>query len=235
MLVHGFGASGWSMIPLAQTLASSFSVYVPDLPGHGRSRPLPGAAGIPELSRSLADWLDAVDLARPAFVASSMGCQVVTDLVVRQPSRVGSLVLVGPTVDPRQRSAPRQLAAAIREINREPISLVASAIQFERSTPRALLATARSALADRIENRLPLIEAPTAVVRGANDCFVSDRWSAEVALRLRRGSLVVIPREAHAVHYTRPDIVAEVVEQVTGQRPQRRQRPPESRRRQQAQ
>ena len=35
---------------------------------------------------------------------ASFGCQVVVDVAVRHPETVGSLVLAGPTVDPRGRS-----------------------------------------------------------------------------------------------------------------------------------
>src|SRR6266513_1280203 len=36
VLVHGYGVSGCYMLPLAQSLVPSFSVFAPDLPGYGR-------------------------------------------------------------------------------------------------------------------------------------------------------------------------------------------------------
>ena len=35
VLLHGYGVSGAYMLPLAESLAPSFSVLVPDLPGFG--------------------------------------------------------------------------------------------------------------------------------------------------------------------------------------------------------
>ena len=102
MLVHGLGVSGTYMLPLAQSLASSFTVFVPDLPGCGRSQRPPEPFGISEFGAALGGWLDAAGLERPALVANSMGCQVVTELAARRPERVGPLVLVGPTVDPQE-------------------------------------------------------------------------------------------------------------------------------------
>ncbi|MGG7379609.1 alpha/beta fold hydrolase, partial [Escherichia coli] len=88
---------------------------------------------------------------------------------------------------------------------REPLPLLALAARDGASMGiRALLATARSVLADRIEQRLPLIEQPTLVLRGEEDPFVSPEWAAQVVALLPRGRLVVVPREPHAVHYTRP-------------------------------
>src|SRR5258705_12855325 len=72
VLVHGYGVSGSYMLPLAQSLAPSFSVFAPDLPGYGRSQKPRIPLGIGDLATALAGWLDAAGLQRPAFVANSM-------------------------------------------------------------------------------------------------------------------------------------------------------------------
>ena len=215
VLLHGFGVSGTYMLPLAQALASSFTVFVPDLPGYGRSQRPPAPLGISELADALAGWLDAAALERPAFVANSMGCQVVTQLAVRRPERVGPLVLIGPTVDPAAACGATQLLAWLRETTMEPAALVALAARDDAVFgTRALLKTFRSALADRIEERLPLIAQPTVVVRGEHDAFVGPRWAEQVATLLPHGRLVVVPGEPHAAHYTRPDLVADIVREL---------------------
>jgi len=215
VLLHGYGVSGTYMLPLGRSLARSFSVFVPDLPGFGRSEQPRTPLGIAELAATLAECLDVLGLERPAFVANSMGCQVVTELAVRQPGRVGPIVLVGPTVDPQRRTARRQLVDGLRDAAHEPRSLLARAARDDASVGfRALLATARSALADRIEERLPLITQPTLVVRGEADGFVGQNWAETVASLLPQGRLVVVPRQPHAVHYTRPDLVAQMVNEL---------------------
>lgn len=215
VLVHGYGVSGTYMLPLAQSLAPSFSVFAPDLPGYGRSKRPRAPLGIPDLAAALAGCLDAAGLQRPAFVANSMGCQIVTELAVHLPGRVGPLVLVGPTVDPQRRAARHQLLGGLRDAAREPPSLLGLAARDDAAVGiGALLATARSALADRIEQRLPLIAQPTVVVRGENDGFVGERWAARATALLPRGRLVVVPREPHAVHYTRPDLIARIVHEL---------------------
>jgi 2-hydroxy-6-oxonona-2,4-dienedioate hydrolase len=212
VLVHGLGVSGRYMLPLAQSLAERWSVLAPDLPGYGRSQKPPAPLGISELASALAGCLDALGLERAAFVANSMGCQVLTELAVRFPERVGPLALIGPTVDPKLRVARRQLLGGLRDSAREPLSLLTLVAHDQsRMGVRALLATMRSALADHIEQRLPLIEQPTLVLRGERDGFVSAEWGEQVAALLPRARLVVVPREPHAVHYTRPDLVAAVV------------------------
>jgi 2-hydroxy-6-oxonona-2,4-dienedioate hydrolase len=214
VLVHGFGVSGRYMLPLAQSLARWFSVFVPELPGNGRSQQPPMPLGIDGLAEALAGCLDALELQRPAFVANSMGCQVVTELAFQLPDRAGPLALVGPTIDPDQRRTRHQVLGGVRDLAREPLSLLTHPAQDGVMGVRALLATARSALADRIEDRLPLIEQPTLVLRGSQDSFVNAAWAERVAALLPRSRLVVVPGEPHAVHYTRPDLVGELVREL---------------------
>jgi 2-hydroxy-6-oxonona-2,4-dienedioate hydrolase len=215
VLVHGYGVSGAYMLPLARSLAGSFSAFVPDLPGQGKSEQLRGPVSLGEHADSLGAWVEANELVRPAFVANSMGCQVVTELAVRRPEQVGPMVLVGPTVDPARRGRRHQLFSALRDSAREPFSLIALAARDDLAAgPRVLLSTARAVLADRIEERLPLIEQPTVVVHGDQDAFVGREWAERVATLLPRGRLQFVPGEPHAVHYTRPELVAALVHEL---------------------
>jgi 2-hydroxy-6-oxonona-2,4-dienedioate hydrolase len=215
VLVHGYAVSGRYMLPLAQSLACHYTVLTPELPGFGRSQKPQVPLRISGLADALADCLDALGLERPAFVANSMGCQVVTELAVSVPERVGPLTLIGPTVDPEQRLARRQLRRALGESVREPLPLLSLAARDGLTMGvGALLATARSVLADRIEERLPLIDQPTLVVCGERDQFVSREWRERVTALLPRGRLAVVPREPHAVHFTRPGLVSRLVREL---------------------
>ena len=166
VLVHGYGVSGTYMRPLARLLATSCSAVVPDLPGQGNSDPLRGRVSIAALADCLGEWIDANELGRPLVLANSMGCQIATQLAVTFPDRIGPLVLVGPTIDPAHRRGRRQLVASLRDTTREPLSMVALAALDNASVGiRGLLATARAALADRIEERLPHITARSSSAR----------------------------------------------------------------------
>ena len=215
VLVHGYGVSGSYMRPLARVLATSLSVYVPDLPGQGRSDELRGRVSIGALADCLGEWVDAVGLVRPLVVANSMGCQIATQLAVRRPHQVGPMVLVGPTIDSERRGARHQLFGALRDTRREPLALIGRAAVDNASVGvRGLLATARAALADRIEERLPSVSQKTVVVFGEEDGFIDRTWAERVAGLLPRGRLVTIPNEPHAVHYTRPELIAGIVHEL---------------------
>jgi 2-hydroxy-6-oxonona-2,4-dienedioate hydrolase len=212
VLVHGFAVSGAYMLPLARLLDQSASVYIPDLPGHGRTEPPRGRWAIPEMAQLLGDWIDAAGVDAPVLVANSLGCQVVTELAVQRPASVGALVLVGPTMDPSRRAARHQLLDLMRDSRREPFAVLSQAARDNVAPDlKWLLGSARAALSDRIEERLPAIEQPVVVVHGGDDGFVSLEWAQTVARLLPNGRLVLVQDAPHAVHYTRPDLVADIV------------------------
>jgi len=214
VLVHGLAVSSLYFLPLARRLEGLHRVLAPDLPGHGLSGTPPRALGIEELADALLEWLDVCGVGRAPLVANSLGCQVAVDVAVRAPERVERLVLVGPTMDP---AAPTLLGQALRlarDVPREPFGLnLAEARDYLRTGPRRILATARAALADPLEEKLPRVEAPALVVRGGRDPIVPQAWAERVTELLPRGRLAVVPGEPHAVHWSAADEVARLVQE----------------------
>ena len=51
----------------------------------------------------------------------------------------------------------------------------------------------------------------TVVVYGDKDSFVDQEWAERVATLLPRGRLRIVAGEPHAVHYTRPELIAGLV------------------------
>jgi pimeloyl-ACP methyl ester carboxylesterase len=213
ILVHGVAVSGRYLGPLAQRLAPYVRVWVPDLPGYGRSdRPRGRDLTVPELADALLAWMDRVGAGRPHLLGNSFGCQVIADLASRHPDRVGRLVLQGPTMDLRARSAWRQ---ALRWLAVVPLERPSAGPVLLRDVwdlgPRRAADMIRMALHDPIERRLGRVVAPTLVVRGARDAIVPQRWAEDAARLLPHGRLVVIERAAHTINYSQPAWLARVV------------------------
>jgi 2-hydroxy-6-oxonona-2,4-dienedioate hydrolase len=212
VLVHGIGVSSSYFEPLGRELARDRPVAAPELPGYGLSDRPAGVPGIRELADALGAWLDAFQVPEASFLANSMGCQVVVDFLARQAERGIAAVLVSPTVDPSARTAGRQAVRLLADAFREPPDLVAIvARDYAAFGPRRFLLTGRSALADRIEEKLPDLDVPAVVVRGEHDPVVPQRWAEKAAALLPHGQLVVVAGHAHACHYTAPRDVAELV------------------------
>jgi pimeloyl-ACP methyl ester carboxylesterase len=213
VLVHGVAVSSRYLEPLAEHLAPRARVYLPDLPGYGRSdRPPGGDLDVPELADALLAWMERVGLDRPHLIGNSFGCQVIAVLAARHPDRVGRLVLQGPTVDPHARSLWRQ---ALRWLAVLPFERPSEGLVLARDVwdlgPRRAMDLIREALRDPIEQKLPLIRAETLVVRGSQDVIVPQDWADEAARLLPNGRLVVVDGAAHTINYSQPGRLTDVV------------------------
>ena len=195
-LVHGLGVGQAYFEPLARTL------------GRDLIRPV---LWEPRPIVELATQLEGL-LPEPAVViANSMGCQIAAEMARRRPELVEALVFVGPTVDPSARNAVRQAVRLALDAWFEPPRLTGVVLRdYVRCGPRRLFRQARFALADAIEERLPEIEVPALVIRGAHDPLCPSAWGQQAAALLRT-RLVTIAGAGHAAHYSHPkEVAAEV-------------------------
>ncbi|HEY3629149.1 MAG TPA: alpha/beta fold hydrolase, partial [Terracidiphilus sp.] len=95
VLVHGLGGRSEDWRNLAPFLVrAGFSVYMPDLPGYGRSdKPADFSYSIPDEAQSVVGFMDAVRLQQVDLGGWSMGGWIVQYLALRHPERVAKLML----------------------------------------------------------------------------------------------------------------------------------------------
>lgn len=212
VLVHGVVVAGRYMMPTARALAGHRPVYIPDLPGFGRSDGPAKPLDVHELARSLSEWMLAAGLEHADVVGHSFGCQPVSALAASWPERVGRLALLSPIGDPDNRSLASHIWRWMCDCPREPLSVWGSyAGGFVRFGPRRSVGTLNHSLRDEMEERLSRIQAPALVVRGELDTIVDGPWAERVASLLPRARLAVMPGAPHNVNYKTPHELADVL------------------------
>jgi 2-hydroxy-6-oxonona-2,4-dienedioate hydrolase len=200
------------MQPTMRELARDYSVYAPDLPGVGKSEKPPQALNVTEMADALAAWLAAFELTQVVLLGNSFGCQIIVDLISRQPQWASAIVLVSPTINPQQRSFFQQFLCFLRDITHEPTTLIPIATwDYLRAGIWRSTKTLQYALKDHIEKKLPSINVPGLIVRGEFDPLVPQEWGAEAARLLPNGSLKVVKMAGHAVNYNSPVELANYV------------------------
>jgi pimeloyl-ACP methyl ester carboxylesterase len=111
VLLHGLGGSSANWALLAPRLAERHRVVLVDLPGHGRSGPLPAAPGIGPYADRVALLLERLGLGAAVVVGHSLGGLVALRLAARHPGSVRGLVLAAPAgIASGTRAAERALA-----------------------------------------------------------------------------------------------------------------------------
>lgn len=205
VLVPGLGLDERSSARLRELLPADVVL----LPGMGLPGPVPP---LEELAAGLRAGLGEGPV---LLVGHSQSCQVAA--AAAGDPRVAGLVLLGPTTDPRLRSAAglvrRWVATAVRE--RWPHALLALP-QWLRTGPRAMRQLWAVASPDRIDARLGVVRVPVTVVRGTRDRLCPHDWVAAVTAAAPDGRLVEIPGAAHLTPMTHPEQVAALLREAAG-------------------
>jgi pimeloyl-ACP methyl ester carboxylesterase len=200
VLVPGLGLDERSLARVREGVAAT----VVHLPGMGLPRP------VPPLGELAARLLAAAGEGPLLLVGHSQSCQVVA-IAARDP-RVSAVVLLGPTTDPRLRSATGLLGRWLGTAWAEPWWQVPRILaQWWRTGPRAMMALWRTAAPDRIDHSLQGVQVPVVVVRGTRDRLCPRDWAAALVAAAPRGRLVELSGAAHMTVQTHPGEVADVV------------------------
>jgi pimeloyl-ACP methyl ester carboxylesterase len=204
-MVHGLAMSSWYLTPVAQRLAPFSPLYVPDLPGFGRSENPPHILTIAEMSGALASWMHTMKLERAVILGHSLGCQVAARFAARYPEMTLGAILVSPTMDPDD-SWLAFLRRALSDLAYEPgVLMRLMAYGTVHATPWRIWRTLVHARNDRCETIYPAIQAPTLVVRGERDPVSSQRWAARVAgMPQQCHPLCVLPGRTHTMNANAP-------------------------------
>lgn len=145
VLVHGLGATNASMLPLVMSLAPTYHVLAPDLPGHGATSAARDSYGANFLGHWLATFIQVTGGEAPAVVVgNSLGGRIAIEAALLRPELVRGLVLLCPAVAFRRL---RQFVPLVRLVRPE---LARIRIRVPR---RAALRGLRSLFAD--PSRLP--------------------------------------------------------------------------------
>ncbi len=99
LLIHGLGGAKSSFFDTAATLSHNYRVHALDLPGFGSSsKPATAPYTARWFADTVCDTMDALGISRAHVAGNSMGGRVAIELGLRQPERVGGLVLLCPAV-----------------------------------------------------------------------------------------------------------------------------------------
>lgn len=211
--------------PFVTALAAHHRVYAPVAPGFGNLDEVSGIDDIHDLALAYDDLLEGLRLGSAALVGHSFGAMVAAEIAAHFPQRASALVLLSPVglwndaypvadvfalppaemeallwndAGARERFAARRTAAtAGRGAAEQMIAMVSSLAAVAKFT---------WPIPDKgLSKRLPRIAAPTLVVFGAADRFVSARYAEDFRAGLRHGETAVIDGAGHMAPYERTE------------------------------
>lgn len=197
VMIHGIGMGRSVFGDLAGRLDGAGEVIAFDLPGYGEA-PEPRRVLTMERTADLvAAYLQSHGGGPAVVIGHSMGAQVALEVAARHPALVDRLVLVGPTVDPHARTAPRQVSRLLRDIAVESPKVIAlGAREYVRAGPR-LRSKFHAMLVHRPEDVLPRVSAPTLVLRGEDDLVAPRAWCERIVRAMPDARLAEVEGHGH--------------------------------------
>ncbi|MEM3085791.1 MAG: alpha/beta hydrolase [Halobacteria archaeon] len=226
VLLHGWTADATEWLPVAQRLARSRRVVLPEHRGHGRSGvPPDGRFAIEEMARDLAGLLDALKIPKCILGGHSMGGMVAQRFALMFPDRVERLILSatsGKVVD-----GPKMilLTAINWLLLRLTIKAMAVNIRlaYHKATPETIAKhlatgprTVRGAYGALLRHNaleeLGRIRAPTLVVSGTRDRLLPWRMGRKLAERIPGARFVAVEGGSHELMADHTDEDAKAIE-----------------------
>jgi len=186
ILIHGWSSSSYAMSPLAGLLSQRFSCVAVDLPGYGRSPPLPERTTIPAYADLLVNFIERISDGPVVLLGHSMGGPVVVEAARLLGDRVKLIVGVDTFNDVEARYSEEEIEAVSATFRTD-----FSATTREWARSQAFLPTSDSALVEQVADDMS--SAPAAVASGAIEGMF--RWSNDesaAALRDVRVPIVLI-------------------------------------------
>jgi 3-oxoadipate enol-lactonase len=211
-------------------LSRHFRVVRYDTRGHGRSPAPRGPYSIDDLTDDVVALLDHLGLARVHFVGLSLGGMTGMRFAIREPDRVGRLVLLCTSAHLEPESAWRQRAATVREHGSRAVAsavverwyterwrtanpdMTAAAIDIVAGTPSEGYASCCEAIASM--NQVPdlsQLAAPTLAIAGADDPATPPPHLRLIANSVKDGRLLTVVNAAHLANDEQPAIVTAAV------------------------
>ncbi|MGB7983043.1 MAG: alpha/beta fold hydrolase [Candidatus Nanopelagicales bacterium] len=218
---HGFAISGTYMLPTAARLTDAFRVYVPDLPGFGRSPKPEVSLTIEGLGTALNHFMDSVGIEQAILVGNSLGCAIIAELIAEAPEKVSRAVLVSLAGGAHNRPLAKALVQMARDGLVEPPALLPVAVPDYLGfgalrAMRLFIAMTKFPAYQRVMS-MPV---PVMVVIGSQDP-VRPPWrniSLAMADLPPQVSIVLFQGAAHAINFTHPDELSHAIGQyVAGQ------------------
>jgi pimeloyl-ACP methyl ester carboxylesterase len=228
LLVHGFPLDHRLWDSVVAKLPATMRVYLPDLPGMGKSPLPPEVRTIDDYARALLSMMDGQKADRFAVAGHSMGGYIALALQRIAPERIAGIALVSSRALPDTEEGRKTREATAQRAEKEgPGFLVATMPEkaVGNAPPAGVLETLRTlmgasngpgvaaasrAMASRPDATpaLPRIACPVVVVAGRQDKIIPPAESEAMAKAIPGARLVWAETSGHVPMLEQPDLVA---------------------------
>ena len=155
--------------------------------------------------------MDKVGVERATLLGNSLGCPIIGEFIDHFPDRAERAILVSPAGGLYNQPPVRASRSSSWTPCASPGMGKFVITDYLSYGPVATFNLIRSMLAYPTTERIAELTLPTLVVLGSRDPFVSERWIKRRAVGLPHVTAVTIHGAAHAINYSHPEQLANVI------------------------
>lgn len=198
VLVHGLSGSSLWWKRNIPALASSYRLYLVDLPGFGSMASPFARFELKDASAWLFRWMQTVGIAQAHLIGHSMGGYICLQVAARHPAAVSRLVLISPAVRAQARHIfgyVRPLLGTVRHLT--PHFLPILLYDTLRAGPVTILRAVNDLLSVEARQELRAVSVPTLLVWGAHDTLVPPSTGSVMLREMPQARLLQLERCGH--------------------------------------
>jgi len=221
LLVHGNSESSRAWTQWVPYLSSRYRVIRIDLPGFGASSaPKDYTFSASEVAGDIARFLDALKIERCHLVGAKYGGSISLQLASDQPQRFRTLCIFGsPARGVGTGNADKIRGKGVKhwaaETMRSRLGSTASEAQIKWWTElmgatdqRSALGSSTALVSMNLDDRLPLIQAPTLIVTTQESGLQTIEAVKAYAARIRNAQVIVIDGDSYHIAAVEPELCA---------------------------
>jgi pimeloyl-ACP methyl ester carboxylesterase len=218
LLIHGAGATARLWHRQSGPLSRRFRVIAPDLPGFGGTERSPGIGSVRGFGRFIADFLDALGIARASVVGSSMGGWAACWFAHDHPEKISRLVLISPAGLYLKQDPPMPITEVIGEIEKIYSGVGFSAFvgvkpmdEMQRGVETIQDMYRAGGFTPDLAGRLGELKAPTLIIWGKEDNVIPVSYAREWGKEMPGSKVLVLDGAGHLPFVERPDEVNHIL------------------------
>lgn len=229
VVLHGWGSSSRTMLPVTDHLADTFRILLVDMPGHGASPPPPEAMGIEDQAELVRHVIDENIEGPFGLVGHSNGGRISLHLAASDspPPQLHFLVLISPSGIRRRRTSSFYFKSALARTLKAPLAFLPSTWKRPaddwlrhsllwkllgssdyRSLDGVMRETFVRTVNHYLEEELPRIRIPVLLFRGSEDDAITREQMATMHRLITGSGFHELPGAGHYVFGSHARIVA---------------------------
>jgi len=211
IFLHGWQQNSGSFLPLVPFFYQHFKLYLPDLPGFGKT-PLPNRPfSSRDYAKVIAEWMNRANIKETIVIGHSFGGKVASLLTYHYPKRVKKLILIAPSGIPENHWWYR-LTAKIPPRIKTTLSLALPKKTHSRDYNNAgpLLPTFKKIVKENLRPILPNIKQPALIIWGKEDQELPFKNGQKIHKLLPNSKLEIVPG-GHFPFWDNPKEISQII------------------------